>query len=116
MQKAISTRLTVVLLAMFTLAAIIFASLNLVKDAEYQKPTDGIWWMEAHGGLQAQRVPADSPGERAGIKAGDVLLAAAISRHRAWPAWCASGFAPASIAALITRCSVPASASTPRSF
>ena len=76
MQKSISTRLTVVSLALFTLAAIIFASLNLVKDAEYQKPTDGIWWMEAHGGLQAQRVPAGSPGEHAGIKPGDILLAA----------------------------------------
>jgi PAS domain S-box-containing protein len=76
MQKSISTRLTVVLLALFTLAAIVFASLNLVKDAEYQKPTDGIWWMEAHGGLEAQRVPAGSPGEHAGIKPGDVLLAA----------------------------------------
>jgi signal transduction histidine kinase len=76
MQKSISTRLTVVSLALFTLAAVIFACLNLVKDAEFQKPTDGIWWMEAHGGLQAQRVPADSPGERAGIKPGDILLAA----------------------------------------
>ncbi|MFL6427815.1 MAG: ATP-binding protein [Acidobacteriaceae bacterium] len=76
MQKSISTRLTVVLLALFTLAAIVFASLNLVKDAEYQKPTDGIWWMEAHGGLEAQRVPAGSPGEHAGIKPADVLLAA----------------------------------------
>jgi two-component system, NtrC family, sensor kinase len=76
MQKSISTRLTVVSLALFTLAAVIFASLNLVKDAQYQKPTDGIWWMEAHGGLQAQRVPANSPGERAGIKPGDILLTA----------------------------------------
>jgi two-component system, NtrC family, sensor kinase len=76
MQKSISTRLTVVSLALFTLAAVIFASLNLVKDAKFQKPTDGIWWMEAHGGLEAQRVPADSPGERAGIKPGDILLAA----------------------------------------
>jgi two-component system, NtrC family, sensor kinase len=76
MQKSLSTRLTVVLLALFTLAAIVFASLNFVKDAEYQKPTDGIWWMESHGGLEAQRVPAGSPGERAGIKPGDVLLAA----------------------------------------
>ena len=76
MQKSISTRLTVVSLALFTLAAVIFASLNLVKDTEFQKPTDGIWWMEAHGGLEAQRVPADSPGERAGIKPGDILLAA----------------------------------------
>ncbi|HMF74993.1 MAG TPA: hypothetical protein VK604_04970, partial [Bryobacteraceae bacterium] len=77
MQKSISTRLTVVLLALFTLAAIIFASLNLVKDAQYQKPTDGIWWMEAHGGLKAQHVPAGSPGELAGIKPGDILIAAA---------------------------------------
>jgi two-component system, NtrC family, sensor kinase len=76
MQKSISTRLTVVLLALFTLAAIVFASLNLVKDAEYQKPTDGIWWIEARGGLEAQRVPAGSPGDHAGIKPGDVLLAA----------------------------------------
>jgi two-component system NtrC family sensor kinase len=77
MQKSISTRLTVVSLALFTLAAAIFASLNLVKDAEFQKPTDGIWWVEAHGGLEARRVPADSPGEHAGIKTGDVLVAAA---------------------------------------
>src|SRR5882757_7498791 len=76
MQKSISTRLTVVSLALFTLAAVIFASLNLVKDAQYQKPTDGIWWMEAHGGLEAQRVPVGSPGEHAGIKPGDILLAA----------------------------------------
>jgi PAS domain S-box-containing protein len=76
MQKSISTRLTVVSLALFTLAAVIFASLNLVKDAQYQKPTDGIWWMEAHSGLEARRVPAGSPGEHAGIKPGDVLLAA----------------------------------------
>src|ERR1700761_9788231 len=77
MQKSISTRLTVVSLALFTLAAAIFASLNLLKDAEFQKPTDGIWWVEAHGGLEARRVPADSPGEHAGIKTGDVLVAAA---------------------------------------
>ncbi len=76
MQRSISIRLTVVVLASFTLAAIVFASLNFVKDAEYQKPTDGIWWVEGHGGLEAQRVPENSPGERAGIKAGDVLLAA----------------------------------------
>lgn len=76
MQKSISTRLTVVSLALFTLAAIIFACLNLAKDTQFQKPTDGIWWMEAHGGLEAQRVPGGSPGELAGIKPGDVLIAA----------------------------------------
>jgi two-component system NtrC family sensor kinase len=78
MQKSLSIRLTVLTLALFTLAATILASLNLVKDAEYQKPTDGIWWVEAHGGLEAQRVPAGSPGELAGIKPGDVLLSAGV--------------------------------------
>ena len=76
MQRSISIRLSVIVLAVFTLAAVLCASLNFVKDAEYQKPTDGIWWVEAHGGLEAQRVPAGSPGERAGIKPGDLLLVA----------------------------------------
>ncbi len=77
MQKSLTIRLSAITLALFTLAAVLFASLNFAKDEEYQKPTDGIWWAEAHGGLQAQRVPAGSPGERAGVKPGDLLLAAA---------------------------------------
>ncbi len=76
MERSFPTRVTVLLLAVFTLAATIFAGLNLVKDAEYQKPTDGVWWVEAHGGLEAERVPAGSPGELAGIKPGDILLTA----------------------------------------
>ncbi len=39
-------------------------------------PADGVWWVEGHGGLVAQWVPNDTPGERAGVKVGDVLLAA----------------------------------------
>jgi two-component system, NtrC family, sensor kinase len=35
-----------------------------------------VWWIEAPGGLKAQRVPADSPGERGGVKPGDLLLSA----------------------------------------
>ncbi len=34
----------------------------------------GVWWVEASGGLRAERVPADSPGARAGIRTGDILL------------------------------------------
>ena len=76
MQRTFQTRIVAVLLALFTGAAIVCAGFNLVQENRYQSPTDGVWWVEASQGLQAQRVPANSPGERAGIKTGDLLLAA----------------------------------------
>jgi two-component system, NtrC family, sensor kinase len=76
MEKSNQTRLIVVLLALFTLAAAVFASFNFIQESNYQSPTDGVWWLEAHSGLEAQRVVAGGPGERAGLKAGDLLIAA----------------------------------------
>ncbi len=76
MPKPLQIRVIVVLLAVFTITAAVLASLNFVKDSQYQAPTDGIWWVETHGGLEAQRVPPNSPGERAGIKPGDLLMTA----------------------------------------
>ncbi len=76
MQRSFQTRLTVVLLGLFTVAAIVFASVNFNKENAFQTPTDGVRWSEVGSGLQARVVPADSPGERAGIKPGDLLVAA----------------------------------------
>ncbi len=76
MQRTFQTRIVAVLLALFTGAAVIFAGFNLVQESKYQSPTDGVWWVEGPHGLQAQRVPNNSPGERAGVKPGDLLLAA----------------------------------------
>ncbi len=76
MQRTFQTRIVAVLLALFTGAAMVCAGFNLVQENRYQSPTDGVWWIEAPGGLQAQRVPANSPGERAGVKPGDLLVAA----------------------------------------
>ncbi|HLY65910.1 MAG TPA: PDZ domain-containing protein, partial [Chloroflexota bacterium] len=76
MEKTFQTRITAVLLALFTGAAVVCAGFNLVQENRYQKPTDGVWWVEAGGGLRAARVPANSPGERAGVKPGDLLVAA----------------------------------------
>jgi PAS domain S-box-containing protein len=76
MQRTFQTRIVAVLLALFTAAAIVCAGFNVVQENRYQSPTDGVWWVEAQGGLEAQRVPADSPGERAGVKRGDLLVAA----------------------------------------
>ena len=76
MLKPFQVRVAVVLLAGFTLAAAILASLNFAKEGSFSLPTDLVSWVEAPGGLKAQRVLKDGPGERAGIKAGDLLVAA----------------------------------------
>lgn len=76
MERSFQTRVTVVLLALFTAAAAVFATLNFIQENNFQTPTDGVWWVEAAGGLQAQRVTAGGPGERAGIKPHDLLLSA----------------------------------------
>jgi len=76
MEKSYQTRIIVVLLALFTVAAAVFASFNFIQESNYQSPSDGVWWAEARGGLEAQRIVKDGPGERAGVKTGDLLLAA----------------------------------------
>ncbi len=76
MLKPFQIRVAVVLLAVFTVAAAILASLNFSKEGSFFLPTDLVSWVEAPGGLKAQRVQKDGPGERAGIKAGDLLVQA----------------------------------------
>jgi PAS domain S-box-containing protein len=61
---------------LFTAAAAIFATFNYIQESNFQTPTDGIWWVEGHGGLIAQRLAPGGPGERAGVKSGDLLLSA----------------------------------------
>jgi two-component system, NtrC family, sensor kinase len=76
MLRPFQIRMAVVLLAGFTLAAAILASLNFTKESSFSLPTDQVSWLEAPGGLRAERVLKDGPGERAGIKAGDLLVSA----------------------------------------
>jgi two-component system NtrC family sensor kinase len=86
MEKSFQTRITVVLLAVFTAAAAVLASLNFVQETGYQSPTDGVVWVEATGGLAAQRVAAGSAGQHAGLKAGDLMVRA---NDREVPRWAA---------------------------
>jgi two-component system, NtrC family, sensor kinase len=76
MLRPFQIRMAVVLLAGFTLAAAILAALNFTKESSFSLPTDQVSWLEAPGGLRAERVLKDGPGERAGIKAGDLLVSA----------------------------------------
>jgi PAS domain S-box-containing protein len=75
MRNALQTRILAVALALATLAVCVLAGLNLSQELSVEFPTDGVVWLEAQGGLRADRVPAFSPGDRAGIRTGDILEA-----------------------------------------
>jgi PAS domain S-box-containing protein len=48
--------------------------MNFQRESGFDVPTDGIWWIEAQGGLRAEHVPLNSPGQRAGVREGDILV------------------------------------------
>jgi PAS domain S-box-containing protein len=75
MRDAFQTRILAVALAVATLGVCVLAGFNLSQELNTEFPTDGVTWVEAQGGLRADRVPVDSPAGRAGIRAGDVLEA-----------------------------------------
>src|SRR5215471_5376843 len=68
-----------VALAILTAATVVFAVINFQKERQFPKPYDGVWWLENKGPngvtIEARRVAAGGPGENAGIKPGDRLLA-----------------------------------------
>jgi two-component system NtrC family sensor kinase len=74
MKNAAQTRILAIVLALATVAACVLAGMNFEQENGFDVPIDGIVWLETAGGLRADRVPADSPGHRAGIRAGDVLV------------------------------------------
>jgi PAS domain S-box-containing protein len=79
MKNAMQTRALAIALAIATLAACLLAGFNFSQETSFDEPTDGIRWMEAPGGLRAERVPADTPGDRAGVRTGDILVA--VNEH-----------------------------------
>ena len=74
MKNAAQTRVLAIVLALATVAACVLAAMNFEHENGLDVPTDRVWWVESNGGLRAERVPADSPGHRAGIRTGDILL------------------------------------------
>ena len=68
-------RAIALVLALATLAAVAMAAVNFTQRARYVRPTDGIDWDEAPGeGVIAGIIWQDTPGDRAGIRPGDILL------------------------------------------
>src|SRR5437016_9784102 len=68
-------RITAITLATLTLAAVVFAWFNVQQERRVAIPNDGVWWVESGQNLVAERVHQQGPGELAGIKEGDRLVA-----------------------------------------
>lgn len=62
------------LLMILTVAAVISAVINLQQQQKFRLPEDGVTWVDREAGALALHVARGSQAERAGIKAGDVLL------------------------------------------
>ena len=75
MNRDFQIRFTAVFLVVLTAAAITLAGLSFRKGSQFAAPYDGVWWVEHGHDLVADRLDADGPGTRAGIKPGDRLLA-----------------------------------------
>ena len=55
MAKDLQSRLLFVVIALLSVAAVVFAWINFQKDREFSSPYDGVWWVESGGRLEAQR-------------------------------------------------------------
>jgi two-component system NtrC family sensor kinase len=75
MRNAFQTRILAVALALATLGVCVLAGYNLSQELSTDFPTDGVAWVEAQGGLRADRVAPDSAGSKSGIRKGDLLKA-----------------------------------------
>jgi len=74
MRQNLRVSLGAVVLALATLAAMIFAWLNFVQRETFESPDDGVAWLDTNHGAQAWKVAPNSPAARAGIRPGDLVV------------------------------------------
>jgi two-component system, NtrC family, sensor kinase len=86
MNRESQSRFVAVVLFLLTVAAVVFAGFNFQKERQSSVPDDGIWWVERGGHLLADRVEGAGQGAKAGIKAGDELIAVNGSTVKSTPA------------------------------
>ena len=71
---SLKIRLGAAVLAVTTLAAIIFGIINFQQRIQFGVPDDGVSWLSTPGGVEAWHVARNSPAANAGIRSGDRLL------------------------------------------
>jgi two-component system NtrC family sensor kinase len=74
MRQNLRVSLGAVVLALATLAAVIFALINFDQRSRFEVVYDGVAWLDTEHGIQASQVAPNSPATRAGIRPGDFLL------------------------------------------
>src|SRR5580658_6747865 len=76
--RELKQQLVSALLVIFTVAAVVAAGINFQQQSRYHLPEDGVTWMDRLTGdtshVVAVFVSPGSPGEKAGIHQGDVLV------------------------------------------
>ncbi len=74
--RELKQQLASALLVIVTVAAIVAAAINFQQQTRFHLPDDGVTWMDdaASGRVVAVYVTPNSPGEKAGIHVGDVLV------------------------------------------
>jgi two-component system, NtrC family, sensor kinase len=75
MNRDFQIRFAAGFLALLTAASITLAWINFRKGSQFIPPYDGVAWVERNGEVVAERVESNGPGSRAGIVAGDHLVA-----------------------------------------
>src|SRR5580704_10949605 len=74
MKQNLRVSLGAVVLALATLAAVIFAFLNFQQRSKFELVDDGVAWLDTDHGIEAWKVGRDSPAALAGIRPGDHLV------------------------------------------
>src|ERR1700736_1123073 len=73
MKQNLRVSLGAVVLALATLAAVIFAFLNFQQRSKFKLVDDGVAWLDTDHGIEAWKVAKGSPAALAGIRPGDHL-------------------------------------------
>src|SRR6202051_2177474 len=74
MNREFEARFTAILLALLTVAAVLFAGFSNKIEHQSAIPGDGAWWMERNSRLVADRLEPNGSAERAGIRRGDAVV------------------------------------------
>jgi two-component system, NtrC family, sensor kinase len=73
MNDSLRMRFGAVILALLTVAAVIFAVLNFEQRSRFVLPDDGVTWLDTPQGVTAWHIVPDSPAAKAGLRQGDYV-------------------------------------------
>ena len=67
-----------IIIVLITTALTVLGLINSFQKAKYVTPDDGCGWVVTTRGLQALIVENGGPGDRAGLRIGDLLLSVSV--------------------------------------